>query len=58
MWFLAIWTSSSENVLCSSASVFSITSLIWGQFSFLSSLCILVISSLPNHRKQIYYLRM
>jgi hypothetical protein len=46
MCFLAIWISSFEKVLFSSAAHFFIDSLIWREFSFLSSLYILVISPL------------
>jgi hypothetical protein len=46
MCFLAIWTSSFEKVLFSSVAHFFIGSLIFGEFSFLSSLYILVISPL------------
>jgi hypothetical protein len=42
--FLAIWTSSFEKILLGSVAHFFIGSLIWGKFSFLSSLYILVIS--------------
>jgi hypothetical protein len=48
MCFLAIWTSSFEKVLLSSVAHFFIGSLIWGEFSFLSSLYIMVISPLFN----------
>jgi hypothetical protein len=48
MCFLAIWTSSFEKVLFSSVAHFFIGSLIWVEFSFLSSLYILVISSLSD----------
>jgi hypothetical protein len=44
MWFLAIWISSLEKVLFSSFARFFIGSLILEEFSFLSSLFILVIS--------------
>jgi hypothetical protein len=44
MCFLAIWTSSFEKVLFSSVAHFFIGSLIFWEFSFLSYLCILVIS--------------
>jgi hypothetical protein len=44
--FLAIWISSFEKVLFSSVAHFFIGSLIWGEFSILSSLYILVISPL------------
>jgi hypothetical protein len=46
--FLAIWTSSFEKVLFSSVAHFFIVSLIWGEFSFVSSLYILVIGPLSN----------
>jgi hypothetical protein len=46
MCFLAIWISSFEKVLFSSVAHFFIGSWIFGEFSFLSSLYILVISSL------------
>jgi hypothetical protein len=46
MCFLAIWTSSFEKVLFSSVAHFFIGSLILGEFRFLSSLYILVISPL------------
>jgi hypothetical protein len=45
VFFLAIWTFS---FLFSSVAHFFIGSLIWGEFSFLSSLYILVISSLSD----------
>jgi hypothetical protein len=48
MWFLAIWISSLEKVLFSSVSHLLIVSLIWREFSFLSSLYILVISLLSD----------
>jgi hypothetical protein len=48
MCFLAIWTSSFEKVLFSSVAHFFIGSLIFGEFSFLSSLYILVISPLSD----------
>jgi hypothetical protein len=48
MCFLAIWTSSFEKVLVSSVAHFFIGSLIFGQFSYLSSLHILVISPLSD----------
>jgi hypothetical protein len=48
MCFLIIWTSSFEKVLLSSIAHISIGSLIWGEFSFLSSLYILVISLLSD----------
>jgi hypothetical protein len=44
--FLVIWVSSSEKVLFSSVAYFCIGLLIWGEFSFLSSLYILVIGPL------------
>jgi hypothetical protein len=46
MCFLAIWISSFEEILFSSVVHFFIGLLIWGEFSFLSSLYILVISPL------------
>jgi hypothetical protein len=46
--FLAIWISSFEKVLFSSVAHFLIGSLIFGELSFLSSLCILVISPLSD----------
>jgi hypothetical protein len=46
MCFLAIWISSFEKVLFSSVAQFFIGSLILGEFSFLTSLYILVISPL------------
>jgi hypothetical protein len=46
--FLAIWTSSFENVLFSSVAYFFIGSLMFWEFSFLSSLYILVISPLSD----------
>jgi hypothetical protein len=46
--FLAIWISSLEKVLFSSVTHFFIGSLIWGEFTFLSSQCILVISPLSD----------
>jgi hypothetical protein len=46
--FLAIWISSFKKALFSSVSHFYIGSLIWGEFSFFSSLYILVISSLSD----------
>jgi hypothetical protein len=48
MSFLAIWTSSFEKVLFSSVAHFFNGSLILGEFSFLSSLDILVISPLSD----------
>jgi hypothetical protein len=48
MCFLAIWISSFEKVLFSSVAHFFIGSLILGEFIFLSSLHILVISLLSN----------
>jgi hypothetical protein len=48
MCFLAIWTSSFEKVLFSSVACFFIGSLFFGEFSFLSSWYILVISSLSD----------
>jgi hypothetical protein len=48
MWFLAIWISHLEKVLFSSVAHFFIGLLIWGQFSFLSSLYILVVSPLSD----------
>jgi hypothetical protein len=48
MCFLAIWSSSFEKVLFSSVAHFFIGSLILGEFSFLSSLYILVISPLSD----------
>jgi uncharacterized membrane protein len=46
--FLAIWISFLEKVLFSSVAHFFIGSLIFGEFSFLSSLSILVISPLSD----------
>jgi hypothetical protein len=46
--FLAIWTSSFEKVLFSSVAHFFIGSLIFGEFSFLIYLYILVISPLSD----------
>jgi hypothetical protein len=46
MCFFTIWTSSFEKVLFNSVADFFIGSLIFGEFSFLSSLYILVISPL------------
>jgi hypothetical protein len=46
MCFLAIWNSSFEKVLFSSVAHFFIGSLIFGEFSFFSSLYILTISPL------------
>jgi hypothetical protein len=46
MCFLAIWTSSIEKVLFSSVTHFFIGSLIFGEFSFLSSLYIFWLSIL------------
>jgi hypothetical protein len=46
MCFLAIWISSFKKVLFSSVAHFFISSLILGEFCFLNSLYILVISSL------------
>jgi hypothetical protein len=46
MCFLAIWTSFFEKVLFSSVAHFFIGSFILGEFSLLSSLCILVTSPL------------
>jgi hypothetical protein len=40
MCFLMIWASSPEKVLFSSVAHFFIVSLIWGEFSFLNSLCV------------------
>jgi hypothetical protein len=48
MYFLAILVSSFEKALFSSVAHFFIGSLILAQFSFLSSLYILVISSLSD----------
>jgi hypothetical protein len=48
MCFLAIGISSFEKVLFSSVAHFFIVSLIWGEFSFLSSLYILVISPMSD----------
>jgi hypothetical protein len=48
MCFLAIWTSSFEKVLLSSVAHFFIGSLILREFSFLSSLYILVIGPLSD----------
>jgi hypothetical protein len=46
MCFLAIWTYTFEKVLFSSVAYFFIGSLIFGEFSFLNSLYILIISPL------------
>jgi type IV secretory pathway TrbL component len=46
--FLPIWISSLEKVLFNSITHFFIGSLIWGIFSFFSSLYILVISPLSD----------
>jgi hypothetical protein len=46
--FLVIWTSSFENVVFSSDVHFFIGSLIFGEYSFLSSLPILVINQLSD----------
>jgi hypothetical protein len=48
MCFLAIWISSFDKDLLSSVAHFFIGSLILGEFSFLSSLHILVISPLSD----------
>jgi hypothetical protein len=48
MCFLVIWTSSFEKVLFSSVAHFFIGSLIFGEFRFLNSLYILVISPLSD----------
>jgi hypothetical protein len=48
MCFLALWISSFEKVLFSSLAHFFIGKLILGEFSFLSSLYILVISPLSD----------
>jgi hypothetical protein len=48
MCFLAMWTYSFEKVLFSSVACFFIGSLIFGEFSFLNSLDILVISPLSD----------
>jgi hypothetical protein len=48
MYFLAIWISSFEKVLFSSVAHYFLGWLILGESSFLSSLYILVISSLPD----------
>jgi hypothetical protein len=48
MCFLDIWTFSFEKVLFSLVAHFFIGSLIWGEFSSLSSLYILVISPLSD----------
>jgi hypothetical protein len=45
---LAIWTSSTEKVLFSSVASFFIGSLIFCEFSFLSTLYIVIISPLPD----------
>jgi hypothetical protein len=52
MCFLAIWISFFEKVLFSSVAHFLIGSLILGDFSFLSSLYILVISPLSHYSQQ------
>jgi hypothetical protein len=44
MYFLAIWTSSFDKVLFSSVAYFFIVSSILGEFSFVSSLYVLVLS--------------
>jgi hypothetical protein len=46
--FLPIWTSSFEKLLFSSVAYFFIGSLILGEFSFLNSMYILVISPLSD----------
>jgi hypothetical protein len=48
MCFLTIWISSFEKVLFSSLAHFCIGSLILGEFSFLGSFYILIISSLSD----------
>jgi hypothetical protein len=48
MCFLAVWTSSFEKALYSSFAHFFIGLLILGEFSFLSSLYILVINPLSD----------
>jgi type IV secretory pathway TrbL component len=48
MCFLDIWISSFEKVLFSSVAHFFIGSLFFGEFSFLSSLYILVVSPLSD----------
>jgi hypothetical protein len=48
MCFLALWTSSFEKILFSSVTHFFIGPLIFGEFSFLSSLHNLVISPLSD----------
>jgi hypothetical protein len=52
---LAIWTTSFEKVLCSSVAHYFIGSLIFEEFSFLSSLYILVIGPLSDIAKIFFY---
>jgi hypothetical protein len=48
MCFLSIWTSSFEKVLFTSVAHFFVSSLIWGEFTFLSSFYIPNISPLSD----------